>query len=88
MDTTDNVDVDIGVHYSRWRTIYVLILNNAGTEIKKLGWKGSLSGWFHHDPVKGDTILTLERKVGGDFDKVDYNDGVMNRGYIAMCNVP
>lgn len=88
MDVTDLVDVDTGYHYSKWRHVCVMILNNAGDEIKRLGWKGSLSGWWHHDPAKGDTIITLERKVGGDFDGLDYNNAVMNRGYIKMALVP
>ena len=88
MDATDIVDVDVGVHYSKWRAITVLIRDDLGTTVKKLGWKGSLSGWFHHDPAKGDTILTLERKVGGDFDSIDYDTAVYNRGYISMCHVP
>lgn len=88
MDTTDELDVDVGVHYSRWRTICVMIIDDLGTTIKDIGWRGSLSGDWRHDPLKGDTILTLSRKVGGDFDSVDYDTAEYNRGYIAMCLVP
>ncbi|MBA7567119.1 hypothetical protein ES708_08819 [subsurface metagenome] len=87
MAATGAIDVDVGVHYSKWRTVTVLIRDDLGTTIRKLGWKGEQSGWFHHDPAKGDTILTLERKIGGDFDKIEYDTAVYNRGYIAMCNV-
>lgn len=88
MNTTPTIDVDVGVHYSKWRTVTVLIIDDAGTTIMKLGWKGSLSGWFHHDPAKGDTILTLERKVGGEFNALAYSTTPYNRGFIALCNIP
>lgn len=88
MAVTDSVDVDVGVHYLKWRSACVMIISDLTTTIKKLGWRGSLSGDWLHDPAKGDTIMTLNRKVGGDFDSIDYDDAVMNRGYIAMCTVP
>lgn len=87
MDATDSIDVDVLIHYNRWRHICVMIIDDLGTTIKRLGWKGSLSGWWHHDPAKGDTILTLERKIGGDFDSIDYDTAVFNRGYIRMAVV-
>lgn len=88
MSTTDSIDVDVIFHYSKWRHICVMILNDDGNEIKRLGYKGSLSGSWLHDPLKGDTILTLERKIGGDFDSIDYDTEVFNRGYIKMSTVP
>ena len=87
MNAADIVDIDVGVHYSKWRHVNVLIIDDAGTEIRDLAWKGSLSGWWQHDTAKGDTILTLERKVGGDFDSVDYDTAVFNRGFITMCHI-
>jgi hypothetical protein len=74
----------VGVHYSKWRHICIMVLDDLGTTIKRLGWKGSLSGWWQHDPAKGDTILTLERKVGGDFDNASYSTTPYNRAYIRM----
>ena len=87
MDTTDELDVDVVFHYNKWRSACVMIIDDVGSTIKKLGWRGSLSGDWRHDPAKGDTIMTLSRKIGGDFDSVDYDDPVMNRGFIALCAV-
>ncbi len=87
MVATATVDVDIGFHYSKWRHICVMIRDDLGTTIKRLGWKGSLSGWWQHDPAKGDTVVTLERKVGGDFANIDYDTAVYNRGFVKISAV-
>jgi len=88
MDATDSIDVDVGYHYNRWRHVCVMIVSDLGTEIKRIGWRGSLSGDWLHEAAKGNTILTLNRKVGGDFDSIDYDTAVFNRGYIKMSLVP
>ncbi|MBA7584632.1 hypothetical protein ES708_26589 [subsurface metagenome] len=88
MAAAASIDVDVGYHYNTWRHICVMIRDDLGTTIRRLGYKGSLSGSWFHDPLKGDTILTLERKIGGDFDSVDYDTAVFNRGFIRMAIVP
>lgn len=88
MDTVDTIDVDVLIHYSRWRHICVMIISDAGDVIRRLGWKGSLSGWWSHEALKGDTILTLGRKIGGDFDHLDWSTTPFNRGFIKMASVP
>ena len=78
------VDVDVGVHYEKWRHICVMIRNDAGNEISRLGLRGTLSGWWKHDPAKGDNVLTLYRHIGGDYADAAYSATPYNRGYIRM----
>jgi len=84
MDTTADIDVDVGIAFTRWRTMEVIIRNNANTDYRKLDFNGSASGIVQHTPGKGNTVMSLYRGAVGAFDGADYNSVDYNRAYITL----
>lgn len=86
MDATTDVDVVHGLTFANIRTVEATIIRDDSTWLFPLSCcntpvavdrQGGVYGWDA-------TIVRLFRLSGGKFDHVDYNDGVMNRGYITI----
>ncbi len=84
MDTVASLDVDVKIHFNRWRSISVMIRNDDTTLFIRLSFNGDASGSAEHTNGKGNTIITLYRGVAGAFDNVNYNAADFNRGYITL----
>lgn len=88
MDTTDNVDVNLGGGWgldTNLRAFSVMIYNDNGDDCIPLDCvayvspnvvlEGGISNFYHG-------VLTLYRRNGGIFDSTSYNSTGMNRGVI------
>lgn len=84
MDAAANVDVDVGIAFTRWRNVVVTILDDTSLILSALGIDGETSGYWEHTTGKGSTIMTLYCGAGGRYNTVDYDTTPFARGNISL----
>ena len=84
MDTTNSLFVPDGsplITSSTIRSVEVYIRNDLQTQLRRLDIvAGPVNGSWNYNG----SGFNLIRVTGGFFDSVDYDDGVINRGYIMV----
>lgn len=83
MDGTGTVNVAHGLTLADIREVTVSIIKDDASTQLPLNFAsagGTLSGDFYRSA----TNVVLARTVGRDFDNINYNDAVMNRGWVVI----
>jgi len=89
MDSTSAVSVAHGVTLTKIVSVSGILFNDALSTGDPIPYTGDTDAGDHDLYISSVTTtnVILNRVTGGDFDSTNYNDAVMNRGYILVTYI-